>query len=209
MTDETYTFVEHQRSTKAMANGARHRVCGSKSKKCTMPSDYMTVAQRRRMNGAMKTYEMNKPHTLKELRDWPEAIAAEYLLKLRSEYNPSNTDMGRMLGIRAESVSRYYKDLGISRRGRSTRRTPEQERGFCAFAGLDETEDTGAHALTLSVSRPGVQGKLSGIGFTVTANLQPVLEALAPITGRISLPESAADPDDMYEITIHAVRKEN
>ena len=35
---------------KRIARGASHMKRGSKSKKCTLPSDYLTAAQKRRLN---------------------------------------------------------------------------------------------------------------------------------------------------------------
>ena len=42
---------------KRIARGASHMKRGSKSKKCTLPSDYLTAAQKRRLNGPVSTYK--------------------------------------------------------------------------------------------------------------------------------------------------------
>ena len=46
---------------KRIAQGARHRVCGSKSRKCSLPSDLLTAAQKRKLNGPVERYDMGKP----------------------------------------------------------------------------------------------------------------------------------------------------
>lgn len=46
---------------KRIAQGARHRVCGSKSKKCSLPSDLLTAAQKRKLNGPVESYDMGRP----------------------------------------------------------------------------------------------------------------------------------------------------
>ena len=42
MTNEAYTMVETIKERKSMLSGARHKKGGSKSKKCTLPSDTLT-----------------------------------------------------------------------------------------------------------------------------------------------------------------------
>lgn len=41
MTDAKYLFVSDSREKKSVARSAVHRKGGSKSKKCTLPSDYI------------------------------------------------------------------------------------------------------------------------------------------------------------------------
>lgn len=56
-------FEKEVREKKSIASGARHRVNGSKSKRCTLPSDYLTPAQRKKLNGEVYTVNLNKPIT--------------------------------------------------------------------------------------------------------------------------------------------------
>ena len=41
---------------KRIARGAYHRKNGSKSKRCTLPSDYLTAAEKRKLNGEVMDY---------------------------------------------------------------------------------------------------------------------------------------------------------
>ena len=50
MTDAEYVFQQDVKERKKMKTGAMHRKCGSKSKKCTLPSDYLTPSQKKKLN---------------------------------------------------------------------------------------------------------------------------------------------------------------
>ena len=116
MNDAANTFNQTNRERSVTARGARHKRGGSRSKKCTLPSDHLTPAQRKEMNGNVETYKMNAPHTLKELKKWPADLRHEYMEGLLERYAPSNKDLSSMLGYSAANISgaliRYF---GIKR----------------------------------------------------------------------------------------------
>ena len=57
MTDEEYLFRQTERETKRTARGAAAKKCGSKSKKCSLPSDYLSAKQRKGLNGKVMEYK--------------------------------------------------------------------------------------------------------------------------------------------------------
>lgn len=50
MNDYQYTFVQDSREKKNIAHSAAKKVNGSKSKKCTLPGDYLTTAQKKKLS---------------------------------------------------------------------------------------------------------------------------------------------------------------
>ena len=62
MTDEEYIFRQTERERKRDGRGAFNRVCGSKSKKCSLPSDHMTRKEIIAMSGEVQTYTLNEAH---------------------------------------------------------------------------------------------------------------------------------------------------
>lgn len=64
---------------KSLVASARKRVNGSKSKKCTLPYEYLTPAQRRELNGKVETMNVNLPITWGELKALPPHMAKEYI----------------------------------------------------------------------------------------------------------------------------------
>lgn len=113
MDDATYTFLQDVRSRKATARSAKHRVCGSKSKKCALPSDSMTHAQWKRRNSPVLTYNLNRPMTFPQFKALPENIQKAYLINLLENYNASNIDIAKMFGISGVSVGKRREKLGI------------------------------------------------------------------------------------------------
>lgn len=105
---------------KRIARGAIAKKNGCKSKKCTLPQDYMTAAELKRRNGKTATYEMNKPMKWQEFKSAPADIQKEYVTRLRDCYNASDAKIAEMLGVSGCVVSQYFKrnslQDGIARR---------------------------------------------------------------------------------------------
>lgn len=100
MHDFDFDIMEKKR----IAQGARARKCGSKSRKCTLPSDYLTAAQKKGLNGKVRTYNLSGPMTYNTFRAMPDDLQKEYLLKLRNEMDATLTAMGKMMQCSPETV---------------------------------------------------------------------------------------------------------
>lgn len=99
MTNEKYTFVTDLREKKAAARGAAHRKCGSKSKRCTLPSDNLTPAQLKRRNSPVSTVKLNQPITYAEFKELSPSLKFLYVDHLIHEYKARRVDIVNMLGI--------------------------------------------------------------------------------------------------------------
>ena len=152
MNDTAYTLQQTNKERKILARSAHNKRSGAKTKKCTLPSDYMTPAQKRRLNGTMQTYSMNKPHTLGELKMWPADLRCSYMNDLLDRYNPSNKDLGLMLNCSPGYIARVLAvHFGIARgRGGSHVQTPEQVESWSRFMSVE------APVLTLTPDEPKV-----------------------------------------------------
>ena len=106
---------------KRIAAGARARKCGSKSKRCTLPSDYLTVKQKKGLNGKMKTYNLSAPMTYSEFRNMPKDLQKEYLTKLYLEWCISLIEISKMFGCSPETVRKACNDFGIDTSNRDHR----------------------------------------------------------------------------------------
>ena len=67
MNDFDYDVLQKKRT----ASGARHIKKGSKSKKCTLPSGFLTAKQRKELNGNVTTYNLSEPMTWKSFKAMP------------------------------------------------------------------------------------------------------------------------------------------
>ena len=109
MHDFDFDIMEKKR----IAQGARARKCGSKSRKCTLPSDYLTAAQKKGLNGKVSTYNLSGPMTYNTFRAMPDDLQKEYLLKLRNEMDATLTAMGKMMQCSPETVRQALMRHGI------------------------------------------------------------------------------------------------
>ena len=143
MDDHAYVLMQTNRERKDLSRSARHRKNGSRSRRCTLPSDSLTPTQKKGLNGMMYTYTMDKPHTLRELKTWPDDLRGEYMAELLDKYRPSNASLGEMLGVAPTSINyvltRYF---GISRsRGYTPAKNMKQILAWEAFiTGVTDTE---------------------------------------------------------------------
>lgn len=97
---------------KALVPSARKRVNGSKSKRCTLPSDNLTSAQKKKLNGPVCTYSMNRPMDWRQFKDMPEDLQEEYVRTLRERYTVSQAELARMFGVTQRAVANH-----VGRRG--------------------------------------------------------------------------------------------
>lgn len=88
---------------------------GSRSKKCTLPSDRLTPAQKRRLNGPVSTYNLSKPMNWIEFIQMPKDIQLEYLNTLVTNLKARRVDLCLMFGVSPATFDKYRKEkLGWS-----------------------------------------------------------------------------------------------
>lgn len=71
---------------KRLSASARHKVNGSKSRKCGLPSDHMTPAQIKKLNGPCESYDLGKPMTWDDFKAMPIDLRQQYLDGLHSRF---------------------------------------------------------------------------------------------------------------------------
>lgn len=99
MTDEKYTLISDIKSKKAAARGAFARKRGSRSKRCSLPSDNLTPAQLKRRNSQVSTVKLNQPITYAELQTLTPSLKFLYLDNLIHHYKARRIDIVTMLGV--------------------------------------------------------------------------------------------------------------
>lgn len=109
MTDFDYENMQK----KITARGAYHKKNGSKSKKCTMPSDYMTKAQREALNGPFTTIFLNQPMDWETFKGLSDTLKVKYIENLRSTYRANAAMLAQMFGVGDDTVARMLKKIGL------------------------------------------------------------------------------------------------
>ena len=107
-------FYDDVRDKKRTAASARHRVCGSRSQKVTLPSDNMTKAELEKMSGPVMTYSLKQPMTWERLRNMPSDLQKQYIKSLRDDYNANPAAIAQMLGVCTNTLRTLTTSLCIA-----------------------------------------------------------------------------------------------
>ena len=78
-----------------------------------MPSDYLTAAQKKGLNGKVSTYNLSRPMTWSQFRAMPDDLQREYLSKLRIDMRASTSEMVKAMQCSPETVRQGITRLGI------------------------------------------------------------------------------------------------
>ena len=113
---------------KNIAHGAFARKRGSKSKKCSLPSDLPTEAQKRKLNGPCDTVKLGEPMTWEEFKALPLSLAKEYIADLRDTYGVTLKMLAQMFGISVPFLGKTFRSLGLNTMFSKTRLPLEEIR---------------------------------------------------------------------------------
>ena len=133
------------RERKRIAQNARRMKNGSKSKKCTLSTDYMTEAQWKKKNGEVKTMNMNQPVTYEQLKSMTPDLQKEYIDKMISRFGCNLTALAKFFGLDAKGISKLCDELHIDRSqfGRGVRMSKDQTVAFNEWRDAAIKELTG------------------------------------------------------------------
>ena len=102
------------RDRKSLARAARYKKNGSKSKRCTLPSDRLTDAQLRKRNGGLNVYQIGKPITWEEFKKYPLDMQREYLKHFAEKHKCNVEMLANMMGCKKETLQAYTHRKGLS-----------------------------------------------------------------------------------------------
>lgn len=97
MRDAEYVFNKEIRDKKRIARGARNKVNGIKSQKCTLPYELMTRKEIKAMSGEVSTWRMNQFYSWDEFKDMPADLKVEYLNKMIDGFDISVSNLANDL----------------------------------------------------------------------------------------------------------------
>jgi len=106
MDDAQYVFNQTSSERKRIGRGAVARKNGSKSKKCGLPSDYLSAAEKKKLNGECVTYELSRPMSWQDFKGMPHDIQSEYIRKLAG-MGAGRNDIADMFRITPDQYSQY------------------------------------------------------------------------------------------------------
>lgn len=143
MNDGEFLFRQTERETKRIARGSYNKKCGSKSRKCSLPSDRMTKGEWKRMNGPLKSFN---PASMKKEYRWdvftamPLDIQKTYLQNLVENHGARVRDIADYLGTSAGNMSNFLWRKKIKLNTNQTRKPSLAWLDFLKADGVEEPE---------------------------------------------------------------------
>ena len=98
---------------KRLAQQARHRKRGSKSRKCPLSTDHMTIKQWEERCGKIVTIGMDKPVSWDVFKQCSRQTQEEYIKGLMTTYGANATSLAAMFGIQPLTVRRYIASRNL------------------------------------------------------------------------------------------------
>lgn len=198
MTDERFVFTSDVRERKRTASGARAKKGGSRSKRCTLPSDALSASQKRKLNGSVESISLNSPMSWARLRELAPTLQFLYLDHLVNEHKARRVDLCAMLGVATCTFWKLQQKLPgkLIFNGQSKKPAPEWTRFM--EAGYQDVPATGNDApqeATPAQDTPSVESTpavLAG-SVTVRCTASHVLDALKRLID---------DPAQEYTFTV-------
>lgn len=130
-------YFEEVSERAELVKRSRGRV--AKSSRCRLPSDSLTQKEWNAMNGAVISFNPDKPMTYPKFKLLPEHLQKEYLGGLQVKYNFTLTQLGEMFGISGPSAGRILRKLGIPAAPANIKRDQSQHDKWNDFLGKGET----------------------------------------------------------------------
>ncbi len=110
MTDAAYTYYQTEKERRASRTGAFHKKNGSRSKKCTLPSDRLTAKQRKELNGKVETYNLGKPMSWIEFLQMPHYLQETYLNNLIEQYGARRKDVLMTFDVSQSTFGKFLRE---------------------------------------------------------------------------------------------------
>lgn len=169
MNDFDYDVLQKKR----LANQARYRKCGSKSKKCPMSTDYMTRKQWEKRCGDVMTYQLRKPMAWKDFKAQPTNIQKLYIESIMNTYHATATDLARMFGVTPATVLRFCSDKELQINFvKGKRMDKEQQAKFERFLHDEDEAPNVVNFEAKPVDAPDVQPEQNAVTIDINEGKQ-------------------------------------
>ena len=162
---------------KRIAGNARRMKNGSKSRRCSLPSDHLTKSQWQKKNGSVKVMNLNQPMAYQDLKEMSVDLQREYINRLIDKFGCTKTCLADFFGVDMKTITKLVQTIGIDpgRFKRGSRMTPEETKAFTDWAYIGATIEEGKEYV--KVTRPAEQRETS------KEEKRP-LEEMPPLFGR-------------------------
>jgi len=120
-------FHQDVRERRGLARNAKYKKNGSKSKRCTLPSDYLTPGQIKKLSKDVVTVNFNYPVRYETFKKMSNQLKAEYIDYLCDRYNVTLTRIAQMMGCTNNTMKSRIKEIGKSGRFKRGKKMSEDD----------------------------------------------------------------------------------
>ena len=199
---------------KRIARGAYNRKGGSRSKKCTLPDDSLTPAQRAKLSKTLVSVNLKAPMTLAQFKLLPTDIKREYLEWLHNEIGVTAASISKdMFKMERNYLGIYLRRfepglLGIFADGRGRKMSEAAVKRWREFLGEPEPEESTPEPEAQEEPEPiaeepvlteSTEETVSEVFKECRKNAQTLAAAFTPTT------LSASYEGELYEADLNAI----
>lgn len=112
-----------------------------RKKGCVLPSDYLTDAQKRKLNGEVFSVDMSKPITYADYKKLTKALQEEYYNNIVETYGVGNPSIARMMGVAEATLRQHSERMGLNLKRISGKPSYANMVRFEEFCNQGETEE--------------------------------------------------------------------
>jgi hypothetical protein len=196
MNDITYTFNQTSKERKALVPSALKRTNGSRSGKCTLPHDHLTPAQRKKLDGPVREYNLKKPMGWEEFKILPLDLQEKYLADISEHFGVGSSRIATVLFHRSDmAIPVHCKRWGIRYPIKAGRISYEDQETFKLWAQgktqwdadllTDTTEPVESVKPVSSVitDNPTIRSALTSVTLRLAGERDAMLEAISSVIG--------------------------
>lgn len=93
-----------------LARSARYKKNGSRTRWVSLPSDHLSLAAKKKMNGSVSVYKLGEKISWNDFRAYPKEMQIEYLKSFKEKFNASPGMMISVFGCAPSAFYSYTKD---------------------------------------------------------------------------------------------------
>lgn len=158
MDDAKYLFLSDSKEKKDISWSARKKVTHTG---CTLPSDYLSTKQKRKLNGEVFSVNIKKPMKYAAFKLLPRDIQQEYLDFVASEFACGQRDFAMdILGVHDDALHKYIVKVGLRSpwtRGKHSKLKKNKWAKFITGQYASESDEK-AHSEANDISREDTLG---------------------------------------------------
>lgn len=106
-------FVYDSLQKKRLARQALHKKNGSKSRRCPLSTDHMTMKQWKERNGKVVSVSFGKPTSWDNFKELSKGTQEEYLRHLSTTYGANATNLAEMFDMSVATIRRHIQSNGL------------------------------------------------------------------------------------------------